>query len=304
MADFRNLDLRVEEFLSVAGNDVAQILSKMEFDEGISGEMLCDNFDCDFEDLEDMMNADLTGISLSTFAAILIASGKVLRIENMQAPVVEERRTQQMPQRDARGRFIRQQPQSDVTEERRTQQMPQRDARGRFIRQQPQTENTEIRDERPFNGAPEMQHQGRGMFGMPEVACQRIDLDGMTREELVDFAHHVGASNRIDLGVATRSQIIRMLEEMGDNRHMIGQQAPRQCRRNANNTPVFCETAPVHAQRPCGHVCGERNQTPSRETEPQTEQRECSTRERLNELVETISNNPNALNRLIEVLGL
>ena len=225
-----------------------------------------------------MMNADLTGISLSTFAAILIASGKVLRIENMQAPVVEERRTQQMPQRDARGRFIR---------------------------QQPQTENTEIRDERPlFNGNPEMQRQGRGMFGMPEVACQRIDLDGMTREELVDFAHHVGASNRIDLGVATRSQIIQMLEEMGDNRHMIGQQAPQQCRRNANNAPVFCETAPVNAQRPCGHVCGERNQTPSRETERRTEQRECSTRERLNELVETISNNPNALNRLIEVLGL
>lgn len=288
MANFVNLNERVNEWLNAVNVDVASILNKLIHDEGIEEVALCDYLNCDMEDLEDFLNGDISFMSLETFASLIIATDKVMRIEPMQVARTEAtNRNQQLPQRDARGRFIRRQPQMDeVISEAAHREEMQRD----------------IQDQapvfgRPMQGTPSM--CGRRMQqGMPmnQLGCQRIDLDAMTREQLVEFVQHVGATDRIDLRSASRAEIIRMLEDMGDNRQQFSERELRTAQR------------PMTRERVCREQC-------RRNVEPQTVERqtntdshdardERSTRDRLNDLVDTLSNNPNALNRLIEVLGL
>jgi hypothetical protein len=287
MANFVNLNERVNEWLNAANVDVNSILNKLIYDEGINEETLCDYLNCDMEDLEDFLNGDISFMSLETFASLIIATDKVMRIEPMQVVRTETtNRNQQLPQRDARGRFIRRQPQTDeVVSEVAPREDMQRDIQG-------QAPGFGV----PRQGTPSM--YGRCMQGMPmnQLGCQRIDLDAMTREQLVEFVQHVGATDRIDLRSASRAEIIRMLEDMGDNRQQFSERELRTAQR------------PMMRERVCQEQC-------RRNVEPQTVERqvntdshdardERSTRDRLNDLVDTLSNNPNALNRLIEVLGL
>lgn len=287
MANFVNLNERVNEWLNAANVDVNSILNKLIYDEGIDEVTLCDYLKCDMEELEDFLNGDISFMSLETFASLIIATDKVMRIEPMQVVRTETtNRNQQLPQRDARGRFIRRQPQTDEVV---SEVAPREDMQRDIQRQEPVFG-------RPIQGTPSM--CSRRMQGMPmnQLGCQRIDLDAMTREQLVEFVQHVGATDRIDLRSASRAEIIRMLEAMGDNRQQFSEQELRTAQR------------PMMRERVCQEQC-------RRNVEPQTVERqfdtdshdgrnERSTRDRLNDLVDTLSNNPNALNRLIEVLGL
>lgn len=287
MANFVNLNERVNEWLNAANVDVNSILNKLIYDEGINEETLCDYLNCDMEELEDFLNGDISFMSLETFASLIIATDKVMRIEPMQVVRTETtNRNQQLPQRDARGRFVRRQPQTDEVV---SEVAPREDMQRDIQRQEPVFG-------RPIQGTPSM--CGRRMQGMPmnQLGCQRIDLDAMTREQLVEFVQHVGATDRIDLRSASRAEIIRMLEAMGDNRQQFSERELRTAQR------------PMMRERVCQDQC-------RRNVEPQTVERqvgidltdapdERSTRDRLNDLVDTLSNNPNALNRLIEVLGL
>ena len=287
MANFVNLNERVNEWLDAANVDVNSILNKLIYDEGINEETLCEYLNCDMEDLEDFLNGDISFMSSETFASLIIATDKVMRVEPMQVVRTgTTNRNQQLPQRDARGRFIRRQPQTDEV----LSEVAPREDMQRDIQRQASVFG------RPIQGTPSM--CGRRMQGMPmnQLGCQRIDLDAMTREQLVEFVQHVGATDRIDLRSASRAEIIRMLEAMGDNRQQFSERELRTAQR------------PMMRERVCQDQC-------RRNVEPQTVERqvgidltaapdERSTRDRLNDLVDTLSNNPNALNRLIEVLGL
>lgn len=288
MANFVNLNERVNEWLNAANVDVNSILNKLIYDEGIDEETLCDYLNCDMEDLEDFLNGDISFMSLETFASLIIATDKVMRIEPMQVVRTETtNRNQQLPQRDARGRFIRRQPQTDEVV---SEVAPREDMQRDIQRQTPVFG-------RPIQGTPSMCGR-RMMQGMPmnQLGCQRIDLDAMTREQLVEFVQHVGATDRIDLRSASRAEIIRMLEDMGDNRQQFSERELRTAQR------------PVMRERVCQEQCRRNveHQTVEREddTDSHDARDERSTRDRLNDLVDTLSNNPNALNRLIEVLGL
>ena len=277
MVNVNELNEKVNEWLCGAGEDVSNIIQEMMSQEDMTEMDIAEYLDVEVEDVMDALDGDVADMPLVLFAAILIAGGNVIsvgkagRMIDAQQPQVCEQRTNKLPQRDARGRFVRQTPNPTVAET-------------------PQREFVAPEQCRVWDGQPNTQRR------MPQgMQCQRLDLDRMSRQELSDLICHVGAAGQIDLTSATRSQMIAFLNEMGDNRHMfdrtvnqMGEVDTNQGRR-ASRRSCGCENQ---------NTCHRSHNTQTTETPQQR-----STRERLEDMVSLIQENPSALQRLFDVLG-